>query len=124
MNGPQPLPILVGLRFAIGLGAWLVPRASGRAFGLDPRRNPQVPYVGRLFGARDVALGAGVMASEGEARALWLRLGFACDVADAAAGLAAGSRGYLGPVSTALVTGAAAGAAALGVAAMRADGTR
>jgi hypothetical protein len=121
MNESQPLQALAGLRAAIGLGAWLVPRVAGRLFGLDARDNPQSPYLARLFGARDVALGAGAVLSEGEARALWLRTGVACDVADAVAGVAAGGRGYLGPVSAALVTGTAVGAAALGVAALRAE---
>jgi hypothetical protein len=121
MNESQPLQALAGLRAAIGLGAWLVPRVAGRLFGLDARDNPQSPYLARLFGARDVALGAGAVLTEGEARTLWLRTGVACDVADAVAGLAAGGRGYLGPVSAALVTGTAVGAAALGVAALRAE---
>jgi len=122
VNEASPLQALVGVRLAFGLGAWLLPRPAGRLFGLDARRNPQAPYLGRLFGARDVALAAGLLLTEGEQRALWLRVGFACDVADTAAGLAAGSRGYLGPVSTALVTGAAVGTAALGAAAMRGEG--
>jgi hypothetical protein len=121
MNASQPLHALVGLRLAVGLGAWLAPRASGRLFGLDPDRNPQGPYVGRLFGVRDVALGAGAIATEGEERARWLRAGVACDVADTAAGLAAGARGHLGPVAAAVVTAAAVGAAARGVAALRAE---
>jgi hypothetical protein len=114
----NPMQVLAGLRVAIGAGAWLTPRLAGRLFGLDPEGNPQSPYIARLFGARDLALVAGAMMSEGEARSLWLRIGFACDVADAVAGLAGGARGYLGPVSSALVTGTALGAAALGVAAL------
>ena len=121
MNDIQPLQLLAGMRFALGLGAWLAPRASGRLFGLDPDGNPQAPYVGRLFGVRDVALGAGAIAAEGEERERWLRIGVACDVADAAAGLAAGTRGYFGPVSAAVVTAAAVAAAALGVTALRAE---
>jgi hypothetical protein len=111
---------LVGLRLAIGLGSWLTPRVSGRLFGLDAKANPQLPYLGRLFGARDVALAAGLVLTDGEAHSQWLQIGVACDVADVAAGLAAGTRGYLGPFSAALVTATAAGAAALGVAALQA----
>ena len=43
-------------RIVVGSIAWLAPRQSGRLFGLDPEGNPQAPYLGRLFGARDVAL--------------------------------------------------------------------
>jgi len=121
MNGAQPLQLLIGLRFVIGLGAWLAPRVSGRLLGLDPERNPQAPYIGRLFGARDVALGAGALSTEGDERARWLKAGLACDVADTAAGVAVGARGYLGTVPAALVTAAAVGAAALGVAALQAE---
>ena len=112
---------LVGLRLAIGLGSWLTPRAAGKLFGLDADANPQSPYLARLFGARDVALAAGLVMTEGEAHSQWLQIGIACDVADTVAGIAAGTRGYLGPFSATLVTATAAGAAALGVAAMQAD---
>ncbi|MBA3370348.1 MAG: hypothetical protein H0T96_02690 [Thermoleophilaceae bacterium] len=120
MTPADPSQALVGLRLAIGLGSWLTPRVTGRLFGLDAKANPQLPYVARLFGARDVALGAGIMLGHGEARSLWLQVGLACDVADALAGLAAGTRGDLGPFSAVLVTGTALGAAALGRAALRA----
>jgi hypothetical protein len=119
--GSNPSQTLVGLRLAIGLSSWLTPRVAGRLFGLDAKGNPQLPYVARLFGARDVALAAGLLMSEGEPRSLWLRIGFACDVADVLAGLAAGTRGDLGPVSASLVTGTALGAAALGMNALNAE---
>jgi hypothetical protein len=112
---------LIGVRLTIGAGSWLMPRLGGRLFGLDARENPQLPYVLRLFGVRDVALAGGLVASEGEPRALWLRMGVACDAADALAGLAAGARGELGPFSSALVTAAAMGAGALGAAALRTE---
>ena len=110
---------LVGLRGAVGAGAWLAPRFSGRLFGLDPAANPQAPYLGRLFGARDVALAVGLSASTGSERAQWLRLGIACDLADAAAGVLAGLRGELPKRATVLVTATALGAAALGVAGLQ-----
>ncbi|PZR65834.1 MAG: hypothetical protein DLM63_10650 [Solirubrobacterales bacterium] len=90
-------------------------------FGLDPDGNPQSPYLARLFGARDVALATGLNLSSGEARSLWLRIGIACDLADAAAGALGGRRGYLDPFPTFLVTATALGAAGLGVAALRAE---
>ena len=110
---------LVGLRGAVGAGAWLAPRLSGRLFGLDPEANPQAPYLGRLFGARDVALAVGLSASTGSERAQWLRLGIACDLADAAAGVLAGLRGELPKRATVLVTATALGAAALGIAGLQ-----
>jgi hypothetical protein len=99
-------------RIAVGAGAWLTPNLSGRIFGLDPEGNPQLPYVGRLFGARDVVLGAGAIRSPRKQKDAWLTAGVACDVADVAAGALAGARGQLPPAAAALVT-ATAGAFAV-----------
>lgn len=112
---------LVATRTAIGVAAWLTPRLSGRLFGLDPDANPQASYLGRLFGVRDVALGIGLRSSSGAERQQWLRLGVACDLADAAAGVLAGKTGALPKRATVLVTGTALMAAAMGVAAMRGE---
>jgi hypothetical protein len=112
---------LVGMRGAIGAGAWLAPRMSGRLFGLDPAANPQATYLGRLFAARDAALAFGLSSSSGSERAQWLRIGIACDLADAAAGLLAGRRGELPARATILVTGTAIGAAALGIVALQSE---
>lgn len=117
----QIIQRLVITRTAIGLGAWLAPRLSGRLFGLDPAANPQAPYLGRLFGVRDVALGVGLSASSGADRRQWLQVGVACDLADAAAGILAGRAGELPKRATVLVTGTALLAAAMGVAAIRGE---
>lgn len=101
-------------RIAVGSGAWLTPNLSGRLFGLDPEGNPQLPYVGRLFGARDVVLGAGVLRSPRKHKDAWVTAGMACDVADAAAGVLAGARGQLSLSSAALVTTTAAAFALAG----------
>jgi len=111
--------LLIGLRTAVGAGSWVAPELSGRLFGLDAVANPQLPYLGRLFGVRDVALGAGLGLSSGKNRKLWLQLGIACDAADAAAGLIAGRKGQLSKVSTVLVTAPALIAIALGVAGLQ-----
>ena len=101
-------------RIVVGSGAWLTPNLSGRLFGLDPEGNPQLSYIGRLFGARDVMLGAGVLRSSRKQKDAWVQAGFACDVADVAAGALAGARGTLPPAAAALVTATAAGFAAFG----------
>ena len=107
------------VRAAVGAGAWIAPRVSGRLFGLDSGANPQAPYLGRLFGARDVALAAGTLTTEGEAQDRWLMAGLGCDVADAAAGLAAWRAGYLSTLSSVLVTAAALNGVVLGLVALR-----
>jgi hypothetical protein len=118
MNATRALNALAAIRLAIGASSWAAPRATGRLFGLDAAANPQVPYVARLFGARDVALAVGALTSEGQARRQWLVAGLACDLADAFAGLAGGRAKYLPAVAAALVTGTALSAAALGAAAL------
>lgn len=111
---------LIALRASIGAGTWFAPRLAGRLFGLDADANPQLPYVGRLFGVRDVALAAGLALSSAQARRLWLQLGMACDAADAAAGILAGRNGELSKVSSVLVTAPALLAVALQLAELQA----
>jgi hypothetical protein len=115
----RSLTALAGLRMAIGVGSWATPRVSGKLFGLDATANPQAPYLGRLFGARDFALAWGALSSDGDAQRQWLLAGMACDVADALAGIAGGRGGYLPKLTTVLVTGTALSAAALGASLLR-----
>jgi hypothetical protein len=103
---------------SIGLASWTTPRLAGRLFGLDAGANPQSPYLARLFGVRDVALAWGALSTDGEARRQWLVAGLACDTADALAGIAGGRGGYLSKLTSALVSGTAIAAAALGVVAL------
>jgi hypothetical protein len=111
---------LIGLRSSVGAGAWIAPRLAGRLFGLDAVANPQLPYVARLFGVRDVALAAGLGLSSGESRRLWLRLGIVCDAADAVAGILAGRGGQISKLSTVLVTAPALLGIGLGIAGLQA----
>lgn len=106
-------------RLAIGGAAFAAPGLAGKAFGLDVAGNPQAPYLARLFGVRDAALGIGILTSQGEARRQWVTIGLGCDAADAVAGIAGGRAGYLPKLTTALVTGAALSAIALGAGALR-----
>jgi hypothetical protein len=106
-------------RLAVGGSAFATPRLAGRAFGLDAVANPQTPYLARLFGVRDAALGVGILTSQGDARRQWLMIGVGCDAADALAGLAGARAGYLPKATTALVTAAALSAIAMGVLALR-----
>jgi hypothetical protein len=121
MANDQAIQTLVSLRAAVGAGSWLAPRLSGRLFGLDVEGNPQAPYLGRLFGVRDVALAVGLRTSSGPERARWLQIGIACDLADAAAGLLAARREELPRLATVLVTATALAAAGLGAAALQGE---
>jgi hypothetical protein len=119
MSRSTTLTTLGALRLAIGTASWATPRLAGKTFGLDAAANPQSPYLARLFGVRDIALGYGLLTTTGETRKQWLAIGAACDVADALAGVAGARGGYLPKVTSALVTVTAVAAAGLGVAALR-----
>ncbi len=120
MDEPTLVKSMAGLRIAIGVGAWVAPRLTGKVFGLDPAANPQMIFMARLFGIRDVALGVGLLASSGSARQLWWQTGVMCDLADAGAAGLALRDGTL-PAHAAVMSGvialAAAGLGAAGVAA-------
>jgi hypothetical protein len=117
---PESAPAtLAALRIAVGGGAWLTPNLAARLFGLDPDGNPQAPYLGRLFGVRDVALAVGTLASEGRARRSWLIAGLACDLADTAAALLGRRGGYLSTPVSALLAAPALAAVGMGVIALR-----
>lgn len=121
MKTDDAASVLAGLRLVVGVASWTTPRLGGRLFGLDAEANPQSPYWARLFGARDVALAWGTLSTEGEARKQWLLAGLACDLADVAAGIAGGRRGYLPKLTSALVSGTAVSAVVLGAAALSHD---
>jgi hypothetical protein len=121
MNDVSPISTLAGLRIAIGVLSWLFPNLAGRLFGLNPKANPQSPYLARLFGVRDVALGAGALASNGSGRRLWVRLGIACDLADAAAAWLGDRDSTLPRYASVMTGGAAVAAAGMGVAALFGD---
>ena len=119
MESAAAIRALTGLRITVGVGAWVAPRAIGKAFLLAPDDNPQSPYLARLFGARDAALAYGVLDSSGEAQRRWLVAGLACDVADTFAAIAGGRRGYLSPVQSAFLAAPALAAVAMGVVALQ-----
>jgi hypothetical protein len=119
MNRDSAIKQLGAVRAVVGAASWVAPRLSGKTFGLDANDNPAAPYLGRLFGARDVALAYGSMTSTGEDQDRWLVAGLGCDIADAAAGIAAWRGGYLSPFSSFLVTAAAINGVVLGAIALK-----
>ncbi|MET3963893.1 hypothetical protein ABIE44_003827 [Marmoricola sp. OAE513] len=73
-------------RIAIGAGALAAPELASKLFKLDTANNPQLPYMLRMFGSREIALGAVTLVSKGAARRQLVALGIAVDGADAYAG--------------------------------------
>jgi hypothetical protein len=118
MNPGTAINALSGLRVAVGVGAYAAPALTGKLFGLQPRRNPQSPYLARLFGVRDLALAGGTLASGGDARRTWLIAGLACDVADAGAAWLGHRAGYLSGGTAVMLAAPAVAAVAMGAVAL------
>ena len=119
---PPPAQLLSGIRLGVGTAAWLAPDLTGKLFGLDPARNPQMAFMARLFGVRDVALAVGTGATPPAARKVWWQVGIACDLLDAGAAYLGDRNGTVPRVAALLAGTTALTAAALGAAAMAADG--
>jgi hypothetical protein len=82
---------LGGTRALIGVGTWIAPELSARAFGFDLARNDR--FIGRLFAARELALAASLLAAGPGQLPTVAAIGAAVDTADAIAGLDETRRG-------------------------------
>lgn len=102
-------------RVAIGLGSIAQPDLAMKLFRLSPADNDQLPYMARMFGSREVALGALTLAASGGTRRNLILAGIAVDAADAVAGHLAGKEGYVSKSTSAFLTAPALGAVAAGV---------
>ncbi|WP_166138254.1 DUF4267 domain-containing protein [Nocardioides ochotonae] len=71
-------------RIVLGAVSLARPDVAANAFRVDAAANPQLPYVLRLFGAREVALGALTLVAPRAGRRALLAAGVAVDVADVA----------------------------------------
>ncbi len=87
-------------RLLIGLGAWSAPDLTVRLFGMDPERSDR--FVGRLFGAREMALAGALLAAPASAVAPVAALGAAVDSIDSVAGFDERRRGNLSTQATIL----------------------
>jgi len=88
------------LRAFGGASFWIAPDLTARAYRSGPLARDHLSA--RLAGAREVALALGPLLSDGEDRSRWLRLGLACDLADALATLIGRRRGEIPPATAAL----------------------
>lgn len=104
-------------RIAVGAAAWAKPELGLKSAMLDPEA-PQSPYLLRLFGARDVALGAITLLAKPDHKPALLRVGLAVDGADGAAAVLALQKKAVEPVAGALLAGAAGAAILAGVVAL------
>ena len=89
MANVRPMNPVTGLalgRIAIGIGALASPDLASKLFRLDGANNPQLGYMTRMFGSREIALGAVTLVAKGTARRRLVALGIFVDGADAFAG--------------------------------------
>lgn len=106
-------------RIALGAVALADPRLAGRLLNLDPVGNPQLAYVGRLFGSREVALGAATLVARGKTRRNLVLLGVLVDAADAGTGYLGIQDGTVSKQSATPLIGAAVGAVLAGLLGVR-----
>lgn len=73
-------------RLAVGAVSFAKPDLAAGMLAIDPAVNPQGGYLTRLFGSREIALGAATLLSRGTARRNLVLAGIVVDLADAATG--------------------------------------
>jgi hypothetical protein len=107
-------------RIAVGTVSLAKPDVAAGLFGLDVAANPQGPYLARLFGSREIAIGALTLLSRGTTRRNLVLAGIGIDLADAATGVL-GIQDKSVPVRTgAMLIGPAVGAVLAGIGGLRA----
>lgn len=105
-------------RIAVGALALAKPDAAAKTFQLDAVSNPQAPYLLRLFGAREVALGLVTLFAGGKTRRGVIAVGVAVDAADAATGYLAMKDGTVSRKTAMTLIVPAAGAVGSGLLAL------
>lgn len=115
----DPITGLSAGRIVVGSLSLLSPSLAARTLGLSATANPQLPVMTRMFGSREIALGAITLASSGAARRSLVQVGVAVDGADAVTGVLGVASGSMPKVAGALLAVVALGAVASGVVALQ-----
>lgn len=115
----NPVTGLSAARVVIGALAIASPTLTSRLFRLDGEANPQLPYLSRLFGSREIVLGAATLLSRGTTRRNLVAAGIAVDSADAVAGLLAARDGLVSKPTGGFLTAPALAAVAAGITGLR-----
>lgn len=111
----KPVTSMSLARIAIGALSVARPDLATKAFRLDGPGNPQMPYMTRMFGSREVALGLMTLVSKGRSRRALTALGIAVDGSDAFAGFDAGRTRAVSQSTSGFLTAPAALAIAAGL---------
>jgi hypothetical protein len=107
--------ILVG-RFTLGAASLIFPRHTARFLQMDTDANPAAGFLMRLFGVRDIFLGAAPLLVSGEARSRVLGAATGVDLTDATAAVLAGLTRQISPRASAVAAAAALTGACLSAA--------
>lgn len=107
-------------RIAIGAVSFARPDLAASMLRLDAVGNPQLPYLARLFGSREIALGALTLVASGSARRNLVLAGIAVDAADAATGYLGITSRQVPKETGVLLVGPALAATAAGILGLRA----
>jgi len=106
-------------RVAIGGVALAAPELGAKLFRLDPVGNPHLPYMIRMFGSREVVLGAATLLARGKTRRNLILAGIAVDAADTAAAVLAGEARQVERPTQVILAGVAGLAVLNGLAGLR-----
>jgi hypothetical protein len=106
-------------RIAVGAISFARPGVAATMFGLDIENNPQAPYLARLFGSREIALGTATLLARGSTRRNLLLAGIGVDLADAATGVLGIQDKSVSTRTGAMLIGPAVGAVLAGLAGLR-----
>src|SRR5690349_13987268 len=79
-------------RIAVGVSSIASPSFTAKLFALSPDDNPQMGFMTRMFGVREIAIGGLTLLARGKARRTLVLAGMAVDGGDAATGFIALSR--------------------------------
>jgi hypothetical protein len=117
----DPITGLAFGRIAVGTVSLVSPSLAAKLFLIDARANPQLPYITRMFGSREIALGGLTLASSGAARNRLVQVGIAIDGTDALIGLVGAASGRVSKKAGIMLALVAAGAVASGVMGLQED---
>jgi len=96
-------------RVAVGSVALANPDLAAKLFQLDPATNPQLLYLTRLFGSREIALGLVTLLARDKTRRNLVLAGILVDAADAATGYLAMQEGTVSKKTAFTLIGPAVG---------------
>jgi hypothetical protein len=106
-------------RIAVGAISFARPGLAATMFGLDVENNPQGPYLARLFGSREIAIGTATLLARGTTRRNLVLAGIGVDLADAATGVMGIQDKSVSARTGAMLIGPAVGAVLAGFAGLR-----